>query len=358
MTNSLAVLVLEDAPDDAELLLRELARCGYEVEPERVETARAFEAALDRRRWDIVLADYSLPGFGPQAALDILRKRRLDIPVLVVSGVVGEEAAVDILKAGAHDYIPKDRLARLVPAVRREIADAAVRRERRRAQEDLQEAKDEIASYHGLLTHDVANFATVLQGVFDQILSRVAGPVTPLQESLFMRARRQVLELQRLAENARLIVRLREKGLPVVSEPVDLGLALRRAAETVRAVHFDRPFDLHVNCPEGIRVSGPPLLENILLNLLDNAVRYGARDRTPSIEIKAVRAADKIDLRIRGGIPPSAKLLGRMVRRRTRGRAAGHGLGLALAREIVERSGGRVETKVVGEVFEVDLTLP
>ncbi|HXG59909.1 MAG TPA: ATP-binding protein [Planctomycetota bacterium] len=140
----LRVLLVEDSRDDADLILRELRRGGFEPAAERVDSPQAFRAALDRAPWDIVISDYQIPQFGGPEALAILQERGLDIPFILVSGAVGEDVAVLAMKAGAHDYVMKDRLARLAPAVRRGLAEAEVRRERRRAEEALRKAYEDL----------------------------------------------------------------------------------------------------------------------------------------------------------------------------------------------------------------------
>ena len=134
----LKLLLVEDSEDDALLLLRELRRGGYEPLCERVDTAAGMEAALDERAWDLVIADHSMPAFSSSAALELLRRRGfVDVPFIIVSGRIGEDAAVAAMKAGAHDYIMKGNLARLNTAIERELREAEVRRERRRAEEEL-----------------------------------------------------------------------------------------------------------------------------------------------------------------------------------------------------------------------------
>lgn len=128
MSTPIRVLIVEDSEDDALLILRTLAKGGYEPAHERVETAAAMEAALNAQEWDIVLSDYTMPWFSAPAALKILQEREIDIPFLIVSGSIGEETAVAAMKAGAHDYVMKDKVARLVPAVERELSDAGFRR--------------------------------------------------------------------------------------------------------------------------------------------------------------------------------------------------------------------------------------
>jgi PAS domain S-box-containing protein len=120
----LNVLQVEDSEDDALLVLRELRRAGWRLSTERVQTADALATALAARGWDVVLADYALPGFTAVDALRMLQARRLDVPFIIVSGAIGEETAVAAMKAGAHDYVMKGHLGRLVPAIERELREA------------------------------------------------------------------------------------------------------------------------------------------------------------------------------------------------------------------------------------------
>ncbi|HJR80380.1 MAG TPA: response regulator [Anaerolineales bacterium] len=134
MKSLLRVLIVEDSVDDAELIVRELRRGGYEVDSERVETKSGMQAALSRQMWEIILSDYSMPQFSAMAALETLKDSGLDIPFIVISGTIGEETAVTALKGGANDFLVKDKLARLIPAIERELRDAQSRRSRREAE--------------------------------------------------------------------------------------------------------------------------------------------------------------------------------------------------------------------------------
>ena len=135
----LRVLIAEDSEDDAQLLLRELQRAGYQPTFERVDHPAAMTSALDRHAWDLVIGDYSMPAFSGPAALALLRARDPDTPFIFVSGTIGEDVAVEAMKAGAQDFLTKGNLRRLIPAIQRELRDTEVRRERRRAQTALLE---------------------------------------------------------------------------------------------------------------------------------------------------------------------------------------------------------------------------
>jgi len=137
MSKLLRALIVEDSADDTELLLRELKRGGYDPIHARVETPETMRAELTAKPWHIVFSDFTMPHFNAFDALALLRQTALDIPFIIVSGTIGEDRAVTAMKAGAHDYILKGNLKRLVPAVERELREAQVRRERRQAEETI-----------------------------------------------------------------------------------------------------------------------------------------------------------------------------------------------------------------------------
>lgn len=132
------ILVVEDSEDDLLLLLHELEKGGMSVHAERVDSPALLKDALTARDWKVVIADMVLPSFDGLEALRIVKESRLDLPFIIVSGKFGEETAVEAMKAGAHDYFVKGKLARLVPAIKREIEEAGVRRSRQQALEELE----------------------------------------------------------------------------------------------------------------------------------------------------------------------------------------------------------------------------
>ena len=155
----LRLLMIEDSEDDALLLRRELQRGGYDPVWERVDTAVALEAALQLRRWDVITCDYVMPRFNAGAALKMIRAHAPDVPVVIVSGEVGEEVAVSCMKAGAHDYVGKHKLARLLPAIERELRDAEVRSARAQAERALRESQERCRA----LIENTADLISVVQ---------------------------------------------------------------------------------------------------------------------------------------------------------------------------------------------------
>ncbi len=144
MSKHLRVLLVEDSEDDAALLLRELKKAGIQPTVERVETAESMRKALQKKEWDVIISDYVLPTFSGLDAIELLKKTQKDLPFIIVSGKIGEDTAVETMKAGAHDYIMKGNLARLIPAIDREIEEAKVRQKRREAEEKLIQTCNEL----------------------------------------------------------------------------------------------------------------------------------------------------------------------------------------------------------------------
>ncbi|MBM4322940.1 MAG: response regulator [Deltaproteobacteria bacterium] len=142
MDKPIHVLIVEDSENDALLIVREFRRSGYDVTYERVDTSEAMEAAINQQKWDVILSDHSMPHFSSFGALELVKKTGLDLPFIIVSGSIGEETAVAAMKAGVHDYIMKDNLPRLVPAIGRELREAEIRSERKRAEESLKDQKE------------------------------------------------------------------------------------------------------------------------------------------------------------------------------------------------------------------------
>ena len=137
---SLRVLMVDDSENDELLIIRELKKGGYNPVYERVETAAAMKKALKEKQWDIILCDYNLPKFNAPSAIAVLKEANIDIPLIVVTGTIGEETAAECMRLGAQDYIMKDNLSRLCPAIARELEDAKVRNKQKQMEGALRQA--------------------------------------------------------------------------------------------------------------------------------------------------------------------------------------------------------------------------
>ena len=142
MATPVKVLIIEDSPEEASLLIRELEQAGYAPLCERVQTAETMRSSLRERNWDVIVSGYNIPGFNGLDALTVLKETGIDIPFLIVSGTISSEEAVEAMRKGARDYIGKDRRDRLIPAIERELAEAAIRREHRALEAALRESEE------------------------------------------------------------------------------------------------------------------------------------------------------------------------------------------------------------------------
>jgi PAS domain S-box-containing protein len=263
----------------------------------------------------------------------------------------GETVYAEIV---SHDLMFAGRAARLV------LANDVTRR--KMAEDALRETNAELSAYQSLITHDIGNFTMALLGITEYLLQKKDGGLTDKQDEFLRRANRQGMEMFRLVENARLLVRLREKGLPASVESVCMGETFDRAVATVRSLHFDRPFRFSLEGMRDLKVTCVPLLDNIILNLVDNAVRHTPRAVQPIVRVRVCEEGEFVQVSIRGGASPDKETCSNLFRRHHRGRhSSGSGLGLALVGEIVRRVNGTIEARRAeepeGPVFEVVMKL-
>jgi signal transduction histidine kinase len=383
---SIRVLLVEDSEDDAALVLRELYRADYEPIWIRVQTREAMLLALEQT-WDIVLSDYSLPDFDAPSALSVVKECGLDVPFLIVSGTIGEEVAVQAMKLGAHDYILKDRLTRLAPAIERELREARVRAERKRMRHELlvAERMAAIGTLAAGVAHEINNPLAALCANLDVMAQDLADLRSQVEE------RTRTISEPDAAWQTRLLKRsqLLDEGLHGAREAAD---RVRQIVSDLRA--FSRPsderrdpVDLHACVETALRLAQPALrhrakivrqygevpfalgnegrLTQVFLNLIVNAAQSpsSARASERTIRIttsKGDRGRVRVSVEDNGdGIPP--EVLPRIFDPffTTKPAGEGTGLGLSICQRIVGESKGEMFVEsVMGKGTTFSILLP
>ena len=207
----LHLLLVEDDENDALLVVRELNRGGYETTYQRVWDAASMRAALEREPWDLVLSDHSMPQFSGRAALEILRQHDPDVPFIFVSGTIGEDAAVESMRMGAQDYLSKTNLRRLVPAIQRELREAAGRRERRRAETALRESEQRFETVFHASPVGIT-ISTLAEGRYLDVNPAFLRMIGRTRDEVIGHTVHDIASWKEPADRARIIERLRLRG--------------------------------------------------------------------------------------------------------------------------------------------------
>jgi signal transduction histidine kinase len=364
------LLIVEDSADDRELLVRALRTSGLKFDWRAVATLEAFTDALPAE-WSAVLCDFHLSGFDALTALRIVKERQLDVPFMIVSGVLGEEAAVAAMKAGAHDFFAKGKVARLPAAIEREVAEAKVRSARRQAEAEnakllveLQRALNVRDEFLVLASHELRTPLTVLRLQVDA-LARSPGKVNPTAlEATGDRVallQRQVGRFAALVDRLLDVTELASGALRLIPAEVDLPKIVFDVVERSRDWIADSGCACVLEPMESVTGWWDPVrLDGILTNLLANAIKYGAG---MPVRISVERSGDRALLSVHDqGIGMSAdeqaSLFQRFARAVPPDNYGGLGLGLWIVDRLARAHGGNVRIdsrKGEGATFTVDL---
>ena len=379
MKTPLHLLHLEDDPVDAELITTTLMEGNIPCQSQLVDTRQAFVAALKEGRMNLILADYSIPGFDGMTALTLARQHCPDVPFLFVSATIGEELAIDAMHQGATDYVLKQRLGRLVPSVQRALREQEDRAERKRAEEALRQSEKQfrqsqkmeaVGRLAGGIAHDFNNLLTVIMG-YSQVLLTELGPQHPL--------RGKIEETLKAGERAATLVRqlltfsskqsLDPKVLSLNTAVTSLESLLRRLiGENIQLVSQLDPTNGRLRADQA-------QLEQILVNLVVNARDAMPKGGTLTIETAQVELTRSPVYHLTP-LPPGPYVrlavsdTGCGMDRKTqshifepffttKGEGKGSGLGLSTVFGIVTQCGGAIDvTSRVGHGTRFDLYFP
>ena len=374
MDKPLHVLIVEDSENDALLLLRELKRAGYKPVHERVYTALDMNIALEKQYWDVIISDFIMPQFGGLEALKLVQEKELDIPFIITSGKISDDTAVISMKAGAADYIMKDNLKRLGPAIERELQEKLVRGEREKASKALTEREEELRilrkidqlkdEFIGLVSHELRTPLTVILGALNTVMTEEDRLSRKDIKQLIGDAYYEAETLSDILANLLELARAQANRLQINEEPVNI----REIIETVVKKMSKQILSRQVNivCEKSITVNADRVrLQRILHNLLDNAVKYSSSGNKIEVFVKKLNNEVLIGVKDMGiGIP--SELQGKLFEpfqrlEQQNNKATGTGLGLVVCRRLVEAHGGRmwVESQPgQGSTFQFTLPMP
>lgn len=379
MTTPLRLLQLEDNPVDAELIISTLNEGGILCEAKRVDRRDAFITALKEGQIDVILADYSLPGFDGITALALARQLRPDIPFIFVSGTLGEELAIDAMHRGATDYILKQRLGRLIPSLQRAIREIQERQERARVEEALRQSEKQLRQSQkmeavgrlaGGLAHDFNNLLTVIMGHAQVLLGEM-----PADHP----SRNKIEEMQKAGDRAATLIRqLLTFSRKQPSAPKVLSLnPIVTNFETMMRRLIGEDLDLAIKlAPQELRIKADPAqIEQVLMNLVVNArdampkggkllIETALVDlaRTPMYHVQPPALGPYVKLSVSDtgtGMPNQviAHIFEPFFTTKEDGK--GTGLGLSTVFGIVTQSGGGIDvTSVVGQGSRFDVYFP
>jgi signal transduction histidine kinase len=357
----LRAIIVEDSDDDTELLRRELVRGGFELVFERVQTAPDLEAAIRHGEWDIIFSDWTMPQFSAPRALEVVKQQELDIPFIIVSGTIGEDVAVEALRSGANDFFPKNRLTLLVPAVERELREAALRRERAQMQEQLV-ISDRMASIGILaagIAHEINNPLTAVIGNLDLAIRAFAelktsdgpdgrrlGEISALRavEDEVRHAHEGAQRIRNVVRDVKLFARSGSEEHAAVDVRRVVDSSLRMAGNEIRhRAQLRTDF-----APVPLVEANESRLGQVVLNLIMNAAQSIPEGRATdnAISIATMVAEDGrvvVEVRDSGaGMSPEVKKSLFMPFFTTKPVGVGTGLGLSICLRIISSMGGSI----------------
>ena len=339
----LRALLVEDDPADIELILRSLRKSGFDALYEVADSAETFTARIQSRRYDVVLADYNLPSWNGMGTIEILRREGMDVPVVLVSGALGETRAVECIKQGAADYVLKDHLMRLPEAIRRAVRDSRLREEHRQVLEDLSRSNRDLEQFAYVASHDLQEPLRMVAAYTQLLAERYKGKLDENADKYIDYAVDGALRMQRLVQDLLAFSRVGRNRME--RHPVNCNAALDSALKNLQAAIDE----------SGARIEHRPLptvmadstrMVQLFQNLIANAIKFRS-DQAPLVRVRAEQSDREWIFSIAdngiGIASEYAEIIFVIFKRlHTHTEYPGSGIGLSICKKIVEQWAGRI----------------
>jgi signal transduction histidine kinase len=349
-STKLRILLVEDNPADVELELLTLRKNGFEVSGDVAQTAAEFTARIKAGNYDLILADYNLPQWRGTEALDILCRENLDVPLIVVTGYLGEEKAVDYIKHGATDCVLKDRLARLPAAVRRALEEKRLRVQRRQSEEDLAQKAAELARSNAELeqfayvaSHDLQEPLRMIANYTQLLAERYRGKLDEQADKYIAYSVDGAVRMQALIQDLLKFSRVGRQEIEY--RTTDCRSVVEQALKNLQAALLESRAVVNW---KGLPVvmADPGQLAQVFQNLIANAIKFHGAE-TPVIQIDSEEKDHQWVFTVSdNGIGIAAEswqdIFVIFRRLHTRAEYAGNGIGLSICKKIIERHGGKI----------------
>ncbi|HEY3971971.1 MAG TPA: ATP-binding protein [Candidatus Sulfotelmatobacter sp.] len=339
----LRALLVEDEPADVELALRALRQAGLQATAEVTQTPEEFTDLVRKNSYDVILADYKLPNWNGMEAVEVLRQEGLDIPVIMVSGALGERTAVECIKQGAADYILKDDLTRLPESVRRAMRERKLREDHKRAQEELARSNRDLEQFAYVASHDLQEPLRMVALYTELLATRYRGKLDDDANKYINYAVDGAVRMQKLVQDLLAFSRVGRQGTTLGS--TDCGLIVRAALLNLEATLQESGAVVkHEQLP--VVITDGAQLTQVFQNLIGNAIKFRGAE-VPVIEVSAEATAKEWIFSVKDngiGIAPEHRDGVFIIFRRlhTRTEYAGNGIGLSICKKIIEQLGGRI----------------
>ena len=356
----LRALVAEDEPADVELELRMLRETGLDATADVAKTAEEFAELVRKNSYDVILADYKLPGWNGMESVEILRREGVDIPVILVSGALGELTAVECIKQGAADYVLKDHLARLPEAVRRAMREQKLRQDHKHSQEELARSNQDLEQFAYVASHDLQEPLRMVATYTQLLAERYKGKLDSDADKYIQYAVDGALRMQKLVQDLLAFSRVGRQGMAL--ESTDCNTVLEVSLSNLNAAIQESGAVIRRG-PLPVVIADSSQLVQVFQNLIGNAIKFRGPE-APSIQVSAEAKANEWIFSVTdngiGIASEQAENVFVIFRRlHTRAEYPGNGIGLSVCKKIVERHGGRIWVKSeAGRGSTFQFTLP